>query len=167
MNLNHIGNDSDKFVDMCLLDVKINENNPIRLIIKIIENKEIKLILYIFFFKITFNSLFKELYKKFHKLFHRDGITQKLIEINIVGKIVEIQFIAIKLFVEGSKILKILVIKNKFFSFYIRKFFIKIKFISIKINYYINYSKYKNIEGKQNCSSGRYYLGNSLRLFVK
>lgn len=43
INLIHIGNDKDKFIDMCLLDVKTNEKSPIKLIIIIIENNEIKL----------------------------------------------------------------------------------------------------------------------------
>lgn len=95
IKLNQRGRANVKVRVRWLVDVKIYGNSPKKLLNKIIENNEInkKVLPWCLFSpNKVLNSLFNVKVILFHKIWYREGINQKVIGINIIPKIVLIQF---------------------------------------------------------------------------
>lgn len=123
INLNHKGRANESVKIICLVLVKIYGNNPIKLLNKIRENKEINnKVLPLIGIRIL-NSLWRIKTILFQIILIREGINQNIGGIRKINKIDLNQFNLKLKFVEGSKDENKFIIIFNYLIFFYRKFY--------------------------------------------
>lgn len=116
----HKGIANDNEIDICLVGVKMYGKSPVKLLIKININKDIRIILkYLLEFTIILNSLWRLYSIELINILVTDDFSQNLFNKSDENKINAIQFIEIFPEVEGSNEENKLVIMISLFEIYL------------------------------------------------